>query len=176
MKSTLSGGPLRNIENCYIIIPRAIKIILNNLPNISDSKQVSYNDEPVMGRATPVKTYSHSAPRLISMDLHFYVTHPSDIERNLGYLRALESAAYPNFSSAMPFTPPPVCRLRCGKLLADEGDVCAILTSYSVKFDTKVAWDEETFVPFQFDVETNWEVVYKSSDLPGQERIFRSGV
>ena len=50
-----------------------------------------------------------------------------------------------------------------------------ILKSYSVKFPTDIAWDESTLLPYKFDVDTSWDVVYKSMDLPGQERIFQTG-
>jgi hypothetical protein len=53
--------------------------------------------------------------------------------------------------------------------------LCVVLRNYTVKFPTDVAWDENFYCPYKFDVETTWEAVYKSSDLPGQERIFTSG-
>lgn len=151
-------------------------IILNNLPDISDSKQAQYNDEPIMGRSSPLKTYSHSTSRKISMGLHFYVTKPGDLETNMDYLRALESAVYPRNGTAydMPFLPPPICKLKCGPLLSSGYDICAVLLSYSVKFDTRVAWSEG-LVPFKMDVDTEWEVVYKSSDLPSQQNILFTG-
>jgi hypothetical protein len=53
--------------------------------------------------------------------------------------------------------------------------LCVVLRRYSVKLPTDVAWDEETYCPYKFDLETEWEVVYTSSDLPGAERIFSTG-
>jgi len=84
--------------------------------------------------------------------------------------------AYPQdqTSSGAPFEPPPVCRLRCGSLLS-SGEICAILRSYSVRFPTDVPWDENTYLPYKFDVDTSWEAVYSSDDLPGQERILQLG-
>jgi hypothetical protein len=58
--------------------------------------------------------------------------------------------------------------------LGDDG-VCAILRSYSVKFPTDQVLDEQTLLPYKFDVSMSWEVVYASSDLPGQDRIRRRG-
>lgn len=174
-KATLPGGPLISIPDCYVTIPGFNKIEFNNLPDISDSKAANYNDETVIGRASPLKTYAQSENRAISMQIHLIVSKPQDVTRNLEILRAIQSAVYPREGvSGAPFIPPPICRLKCGKLLADE-ELCVVLKQYSVKFPTEVAWAESTFTPFKFDIDTSWEVVYKSSDLPNQTRIINLG-
>ena len=147
---------------------------MHALPDISDSKSAAYNDEPIMGRSFPIKTYSHSENRTISMQIHLYVRKKADAETNLGILRALESALYPRDDNTTPFLPPPVCRIKCGRLLADQ-DLCVVLKQYSVKFPPDVPWDEDTYIPWKMDVDTSWEVVYKSTDLPGQSRILNTG-
>lgn len=176
--ATTVNGALVVIPNCYVKIPSPsgseFELKFKILPEISDSKSAAYSDEPVMGRSSPVKTYSHSDNRQITMLLHMMVTSASDIDDNIKALRAVQSAVYPRHGMNSPFVPPPVCRIKCGRLLADE-ELCAVLKNYNVKFPTEVAWDEKTFVPFKFDIETSWEVVYKSSDLPGSERIFQVG-
>jgi hypothetical protein len=183
--ATIIGGALAPIKNCYIKIPcedcgletSEFELQFKVLPDISDSKTVSYNDENVIGRASPLKTYSQSDNRTLSVQIHMIVSSPDDVEYNLSAMRAIQSAAYPrnDSSNGAPFIPPPICRMRCGKLLSSGQELCVILKSYSVKFPTEVAWDEETFVPYKFDIDTSWDVVYKSADLPGQERIFTSG-
>jgi hypothetical protein len=177
MKATSNDGSLREIPNCYVMIPGAGTVFLKSLPDISDSKTAQYSDETVIGRASPLKTFSHSSARSISMTMHFYTTGPKDAEDNLSFLRALESAVYPRDTGGggAPFIPPPVCQIRCGSLLSDEDPLCVILMQYNVKFPTNVAWDNQLFTPAQFDIDTTWEVVYKSSDLPGQNRIFSTG-
>lgn len=177
--ATTIGGALVPIPNCYIKIPSMpgepeFNLQFKVLPEISDSKGATYADEPVMGRSSPVKTYSHSDNRQITIQIHMIVAAPGDVESNLKALRAIQSAVYPRHGLNSPFVPPPVCRIKCGRLLA-ESDLCVVLRSYNVKFPTEVAWDETSFVPFKFDIETSWEVVYKSSDLPGSERIFQVG-
>lgn len=170
-KATAPGGKLNPLKDCLISIPGAGEIQLNNLPDISESKSAEYNDEPVMGRSTPMKTYSHSGNRSINMTLHFYVVSKEDAANNLADLRKLESLVYPRTGkSGMPFQPPPVCSIKCGKLLGDE-PLCVVLRNYSVKFPTDVAWDTETYTPFKFDVDTQWDVVYQTQNLPGQEKI-----
>lgn len=172
--ATIPSGKLVPINDCYIAIPIGygeISVPINNLPDITDSKTASYNDETVIGRASPLKTYSQSDNRTLSVQLNFFVTESEDINNNLSYLRAIQSAAYPRMGeNGVPFVPPPICRIKCGRLLSDY-ELCVILKQYSVKFPTEVAWDEETLIPFKFSIDTSWDVVYKSSELPGQERI-----
>jgi hypothetical protein len=176
-KATGPNGDLLDLEDCYVYIPNFGQFNLHALPDISDSKGATYNDEPIIGRAFPLKTYSHSENRVISMQIHLFVRKKADVFFNLRILRALQSAAYPRDESGganAPFVPPPVCLIKCGKLLADR-PLCVVLKSYSVKFPTDVPWDADTYTPWKFDVDTSWECVYKSSDLPGQARIVNFG-
>ena len=203
MKAT-KAGRLLPIPDCYIIIPikgapatitpgeTPGKIELTVLPDITDGKQANYSSEDIIGRTAPLYTYSHSGDRSIGMQLHFYITEPGDAIRNLGYLRLIESAVYPREgegTSGAPYRPPVICKLRCGDLLStkaeDDQGVCAILTSYSVKFPTEVAWEntENPFVnleggqycPYKFDVDTSWIVVYTNPELPFADRIVQTG-
>lgn len=174
-KATLPGGQLIEIADCYVTIPGFGKIAFNNLPDLSDSKSAQYNDETVIGRANPLKTFAQSENRTISAQIHLVVSSPQDVTRNLVILRAIQSATYPRQGTGgIPFIPPPICRIKCGKLLADD-ELCVVLKQYSVKFPTEVAWDETTFTPFKFDIDTQWDVVYKSSELPNQSRIMQLG-
>lgn len=174
MKAT-NNGNLNYIEDCYIEIPEAGTILMRSLPDISDGKSAVYNNEPIMGRSFPLYTYSHSADRTLNMQLHFYIIKEGDGQRNLEDLRRIQSAVYPRQGSGRaPYLPPPVCTIKVNKILADQ-PICAQLQSYSVKFPTDVAWDEETYCPFKFDVDTSWLVVYASNDLPYQDRIVTSG-
>ena len=182
MKAT-NDGSLATIPDCKIIIPGAGTIMLNNLPSISDSKTAIYNNEAIIGRSFPLYTYSHSGDRAISMQLHFFIVDQYDANKNLTYLRWIQSAVYPREgSNGAPFTPPPVCQITCGSLLAGNPSsggsaqpLCCVLQSYNVKFPEEVAWHGNTFCPFRFDVDTSWLVVYTSDDLPFQSRIVSSG-
>lgn len=179
LKATvIKTGKLQPLNNCYILIPGSggnIAITLDNLPDISDSKGAVYPEEPIIGRATPLETYSHSESRVISIVLHFIITD-GDFQTYIDYLRLIQSAVYPQnaTSNGAPFSPPPICQIKCGKLLADN-PLCCILLNYNVSFPTDVQWDEATYLPSKFDVTTSWRVVYASSNLPTQERIFTIG-
>ena len=191
-KATVPFGDLAPIEECWIDIPipgqpaGTGKIVMNNLPDLGDSKQAVYNNIPVMGRSFPFYTYSHSGDRVISLQLHFYTLKRGDSERNLKYLRYIESAVYPRKGNDfVPYVPPVVCKLKCGNLLSnDSGNnltdssgspLCVILQNYNVKFPTDVAWDKTTLCPYRFDVDTSWYVVYTSEDLPYASRIVTLG-
>lgn len=180
MRATIKGK-LTPIEGCEIIIPKAGGyggngvIPMYNLPDISDSKSAIYNNEGIIGRSFPLYTYSHSGDRTINLQLHFFIIEPGDGAQNLKYLRMIQSAVYPREGSITPYLPPPVCRIRCKDLLAVGEYLCVVLQSYNVKFPTEVAFDEETYCPFRFDVDTTWLTVYSSEDLPFQSRIVTSG-
>jgi len=180
-KATTPSGDLIDLKECYIIIPVGTgfqKFTLSSLPEISDSKSAAYTDEPIIGRSFPLKTYSHSENRVISMQIHLFVRQKADVYFNLQILRALQSCTYPRNDKTgigAPYIPPPICQIKCGRLLGDIS-LCVVLKSYSVKYPTDVPWDEDTYTPWKFDIDTNWEVVYKSSDLPGQDRILQLGV
>lgn len=187
MKATREFGLLQNIPECVISVPTTsgtIDIVLRVLPEISDSKTATYSDTPVIGRSFPIKAYSHSENRTINMKCTFLILDDQTIgydgliepERNLFYLRALQSAVYPREDASNPYLPPPICRIRCGKLLAGgQGWLCVVLRTYNVTFPTDVVWYEGKgiYIPYKFDVDLNWEAVYSSEDLPGQDMILK---
>jgi hypothetical protein len=203
MKAT-NQGTLAPLNNCYIKIPVVFDnneqyvgnnyvcnnpngqssytydgtytIYMRSLPDLSDSKQAVYNNDPIIGRSFPMYTFSHSSDRQIHLQLHFFVTEQCDIRRNLQDLRAIQSAVYPQPGKDQntPFKPPAICQIQCGQLLASD-PICAMLQSYSVKFPTDVVWDEDTFCPYKFDIDTSWLTVYTSNNLPNQGRILNYG-
>lgn len=197
-KATNLTGDLNFIDNCYVQTPGKLsgiydastrefvgswdgKIPMRIIPDISDGKAASYGDESAMGRSIPIKTFSHGENRAISWTAHFIVCKQDDIAWNILYLRAIESLVYPKTNvSGAPYSPPPVCLLKCGHLLSgsfsgDDGGVCAVLKNYDVKFPPDVPWDPITLLPYKFSVGMSWDVVYKSDDLPGQDRIMYKG-
>ena len=155
-------------------------IDMNILPDISDSKSASYSDESAIGRTMPFKSYQNSDNRTISWTAHFMACKDSDKEKIEQYLRVIEACVYPlsEHTGGAPYAPPPICKLRCGALLSsmDADDLCAVMKSYSIKFDTSVPWDENDYMPYKLDVDMQFEVVYDQSNLPGAEQIMQDGV
>ena len=177
------SGMLLEIPNCYIQIPGYGPLYFYALPEVTDNKPAIYNSEPVIGRAVPITTYSHSDNRKISFTIHLYVTTPMDIQRNVLILRALQSLTYPTGGTkSLPYTPPPICKMKCGSMLGDDG-LCCVLENYNLNLPTDCVWDTvvfegsagETLMPYRLDVQTNWIAVYQSTDLPTQDRIMKSG-
>lgn len=169
-KATGADGSLQELAKCRIITPFG-DIKLKILPDITDSKSANYVNETIIGRSSPVTNYSHSEPRTISSDLHFMVTKCQDIVDNLRSLRMIESLVYPGEpANNAPYTPPPISKFYCGKLLGDAG-VCVVLKNYSVRFQGDVAWDVETYLPYRFTISCQWEVVYACANLPTYQKI-----
>ncbi len=175
MQATLPGGALRTLDKAYISI-KGTRIPFVALPDVGDSKSAEYSDEPIIGRATTLKTYSYSSSRKISIELYFYIVEDGDAEENISRLRLLQSALYPEDGQGggAPYVPPPVCKIKFGSMLSDD-EICAVLRSCSSKYPRDVAYDEATYCPYFFQVSTEWDVVYKATDLPGQDRIFNTG-
>lgn len=174
MKATVESGALKDLDKCYINIQGYGNIYMQTLPDISDQKSANYTDENAIGRSMPFKTYQNSDNRTVSWTCHFVVCQQSDISRFWDYIKAFQSAVYPRTAGKAPWEPPPICKLKCGDLLSKQ-ELCAIMKSYSLKYDTSVVWDEETYLPYKFDVDLSFDVVYNQSDLPGAERILSLG-
>lgn len=174
-KATKESGKLIPIDDCYIKINNTT-IVMDNLPDISDTKSANYPDEAAIGRSFPFKHYSHSENRAISWGCHFFVQSAGDENKIIDTLRLLESCTYPmtQNTGGAPYSPPPICKIKCGRLLAEK-ELCAVLKSYSVKFDTTLPWSKNGLVPHRLDVELQFEVVYNQSDLPGSELIMKTG-
>lgn len=179
IKATTVGGDLQPLGNCTLTVA-GMNFDLYILPDFSESKAAEYNDEVIIGRATPIKTYSHSANRSISATFVLLVRKTADIQANLKFLRAIQAGVYPRLPAAgAPYVPPRLCKLQCGELFKDVGSggggskpyVCCALKDYSIKYPTDVPWDEATKLPYRLEVSCNFDVVYKSEDLPGQENI-----
>lgn len=173
--ATNPNGSLAEIANCSIQIQGGPEIKVRSIPEMSDSKSASYNDESIMGRSFPLKTFSHGENRVISWDIPFYVLEDTDIDLNLSYLYALESAVYPQEGDGTdPYYPPPLCTIQCGKLFGMQ-PLCCILRSYSTRFPSDVAYDPDSMLPYKFTVQCQFEAVYPPTDLPGSSRILSSG-
>jgi hypothetical protein len=173
MKATLSNGELKKIDECYIKINNK-PIYMRMLPDISDSKSATYTDETGMGRSMPFKSYANSDNRTINWTVHYVVTKKEDVDEFIKEIRYFQSAVYPR-ESFSPYAPPWICSLRCGKLLKNQDLIFAVLKNYSIKYDTSVPWDEDTLLPYKFDIDLQFDVVHDQSKLPGAEKILGGG-
>lgn len=173
MRATNLDGSLREIEECWIRVGDGSEIFMRTLPDISDNKDAVYTDGTGQGRSSPMKSFSHSNPRVISWTVHLIVCKEEDKQYILATMRELQSAVYPTNNE--PYAPPPICTLHCGSLLEykdGETELCAIMRSCNVKFPTDVVWDDETLIPYKLDIDLQFEVVYDSNNLPYSNNIF----
>ena len=179
MKATIKGGKLVPLEECYISSEldaagpmystgESNKLVFDNLPDISDQKSANYTDESAIGRTAPFKNYAYSENRAISVDVHMFVQEKDGNQSPqaiLDTLRWLEAHVYPEKGESGFYSPPPIMKIKCYKLLEEE-DLCVVLKSYNVKFDPSVPWHEETGIPYKLDVSLSLETVYQSANLP----------
>jgi len=173
--ATTGTGTLQYLQDCYISIG-GVKIIMNNLPDIGDQHDASYATENGVGRSMPTRTFSNGGDRKISWTAHFIAENESKLTDNLKALRLIEGATYPRaIVNNLPYLPPPICKIKCGKLLGDY-ELCVVLESYSIKFPTDIPWSDNGYIPYKFDVDMSFAVVYDSANLPGAERIISLGV
>lgn len=178
--ATRNGGALNEIKGCYLKIPTfgdfaETTIGFKILPDIGDQKSANYTTDLIMGRSSPMKSYVASDERTISIAFHFIVSDYLDSYVNISTVRAIQAMVYPREGDEqlkVPFIPPPVCQFKCGSLLSKDA-LCVVLKNYSLKIPTDVAWDSDLLCPVKFDLDTNWDVVYSSADLPGAEKIIK---
>lgn len=175
-RATETSGRLAILSKCKIITPCGT-ICLRILPDISDSKGANYASENAIGRSNPMVTYAFSEARMITSELHFMTTTTEDIDDNWRSLKIIQSLVYPGTATVnggAPFTPPPVVKFICGSLLDGPNGLCLILKSYSVRYPVNVAWDEATYLPYQFSITCTWEVVYACKNLPSNKCILNT--
>jgi hypothetical protein len=100
--ATDSNGNLIEIADCYIRASGdpAVKIVMNNLPEISDSKSATYSEETAMGRSVPIKAFAQGSSRKIGWKM--IVIAPSNNEqlkatKKNGYLISEIAVYYFNY-------------------------------------------------------------------------------
>jgi hypothetical protein len=161
-KATIPGGDLNDIPNECFIRVEDFEIPMTILPDISDGKSANYTNENSLGRTAPFTVFANGELRTVSWTCHWVIKKSEDPNQYLEYIRALQSAVYPTNQVGHP---PPLCKIKCGKLLSNE-ELCCVLKNYSIKFDTSVPWDEETLLPYKLDIDLQFDVVYDQSNLP----------
>ena len=177
--ATTPGMGLSPLSQCFLNIPGYGQLTLDNLPDISDSKSANYQDEPALGRATPIKTYAHSDNRTLSITFYFFVQTTNDPNNNLAKIKALQSCVYPRIGSgSTPYLPPPIVSFKCGQLITSgtqsgNDGVCLTMKQYDVKYNREYVWDPDTYCPYLVEMSTTWDVVYSSDELPNQLNILQ---
>lgn len=176
LSTTTDRGLLKPIPDCWVQFgdQEEDRIELYALPEIGESKGAEYSDQPIQGRAAPVKTYAGSSNRTISFVMHLYVTTEQDIFRNLVTIRRIASLVHPEYNNT--YLPPRVARLKCGRLLSDDPDgVPVVLKNYDITYETEIQWfyseNFQTYMPLHVAINTEWDVVYSWTSLPGADDV-----
>jgi hypothetical protein len=181
MKATFNNGTLRTLnDKCVIAIPNFVDfsglsfINLKIMPEISMSGAAKFNDETVIGRGAPIKTYANTDNRVLNMKLTFFAATRAELIENSTNLYLLRSALYPSDGALSPYIPPPVCQINCGQFIS-KNTVCAVLENLNEHMPTDVVWDDDLLIPYYFTVDTTWHLVYASTNLPNQNKILANG-
>lgn len=176
------------IQGCYLSA-KGRTVYPCVLPDLSDKHNATFSSDEIMGRSMPVKSYASSSDRTITWKWKFVNTDRKSFLKNLDDYNFLKSLTYPidNPSQSIPYEPPPICNIRCGSIFAgtkESGEsLNVVCTDCSASFPTDVIWtsfpdgnsEDEDFIPVEFSVDTTFVVVYRASNLPGQNRIMRNG-
>lgn len=177
-RATNLVGNLERIEDCYIRVGEDI-IYAYVLPTLGDGHQATYNSETGIGRSIPTKTFQSGSDRTISVEWQFFAEGEGKLLGNLYYYRLLTSCTYPvdlPQGASVPFLPPKIVKIKCGRLLGDE-ELCCVVNSVNVNWPTDGPWSslEYGYIPYKFSLTINLSVVYNSADLPGAARILSLG-
>lgn len=205
MNATTRYGALQTIAGMFIEIPsakldiphfvheptRAIqdlkegatttnRIYFETLPEITENKSATYNDEIVLGRSSPVKTFAHGDNRVITLTMNFIATHESDFIRYRQYMFAIASAAHPRYEQG--YAPPDICKIQIGGILGNDPVSC-VLRNYDFNTENTTFWydrdaqDEAErnamYMSMRFSINTNWDVVYSYESLPSNTDVHR---
>lgn len=182
-----SPGQLAPIPNCWIRIPVEIgevaagedTFLIREIPEITDSKSANYTSQTIFGRSSPIRSYSNSEARKLSVSFNVYNTSEGVRRANFFLLRRIEAAVHPSYQPSQ-YQPPPVCQFQCGVALsgmiggpeedAEVRPVNVIIQNYSFSFGQDTFYDDD-LLPFVIGVSLDLEVVYSQSTLPGSADV-----
>lgn len=115
--------------------------------DISDTKQATYTDYPIIGRSIPLKAYEASQSRIITLTLSFF-TMPVEAEFAPDpfiiktWMDKLRSFTYPDYSQGG-VKPPHTFIINIGGFIAME----AVMTQYTLSYPFKV-WTPGMMLPY----------------------------
>lgn len=161
---------------------------LTSLPELTWRKEASYNTQNIIGRSSPIISYSSSKSRTIEIVLHMHNPTYQDMIYNMNAVHYLASAVHPRYQST--YAPPPICTLACGSsqggapltTTTASGSTRSantspfaylrfIMTSISQSFNSESVWDDVLMVPRNWDVQISGEVIYNYVNLPGSSDV-----
>lgn len=175
--ATSGSGAINPIDDgsyyAYLRVPQSSNPLnggetwrLYALPEITESKDATYSDAPILGRATPVKTYSYSTYRKLSVTFHLHGTSHKMHVYNTKFVHAVASAVHPVYANT--YLPPRICQFFCGPLI---DLVSVVVTHYSFSMSPEVVWPG--LVPIDMTLQADMDVVYAFANLPGADDVLQ---
>lgn len=134
-KLTISRSYIRNIRTGWILR-------FPSMPDtFSDSKAPNWSSQEIIGRWTPVRGFSSSGPRTVSLMITFHTgvdqgDSKSGLDVNLDVMK-LRSLTYPNYNGYA-YSPDPII-LRIGKMVFMK----CIVTSFDCNWTSPWDLDQE---------------------------------
>lgn len=158
-------------NKCFITNTRKNwTIYFQSMPeNFSDSKAPNWNQQEIVGRWTPVRGYSSSSPRTISLMLTFtssidQADNGSTYTNVLDNVNKLRSLTYPNYDSYA-YSPDPVI-LKIGQMVFMK----CIVTAFDCNW--RSPWDLDTEVSMVAEVSITFE---ETNDNPLDASMVMNG-
>lgn len=113
--------------------------------SIQDSKAAVYGDITVIGRSTPIKTYSHTGAETLAFSLKFFANpeqrdaslSPKLIKERVDFCKSLVYPVYTGFI----VKPPPMCIVKIGNYIAFYGVCKSVSTSVTNSPEGGTPWD-----------------------------------
>jgi len=165
-KATNPDGSFVSLEDSIVLKRNTgdYSVPFQVLPTITENKGANYTDQTVLGRASPIKIYTGSAPRGFEIAIDYYIIVSEDSNKMVELLRNISASVYPKYSER--YGPPDTWHFTMGII-----DVDMICKTYNVTYNTDCWWDKDIMLPSHITIATSWEVVYAQEDLPGQGDI-----
>lgn len=146
------------------------------LPEVSDSKEAQYSDIPILGRSSPIPTFSHSGYRKFQIAFHLHSITDELKQYHVNFIRAVASLVHPEYNNS--YRPPRLAWFKCGSLIGiptatgGRGYVRILAESYSYTMDPEYVWlDQLDLVPQYIALNINVRVVYSYARLPGADSV-----
>lgn len=171
-----SYGELNELyADCWLEI-NGKRFNLRSAPEISDSKSANYNSTTIFGRSSPIRSYSDSSARTISVSFDLYNVDPSTRTENFNLVRNIAVSVHPEYGGS--YDPPPICKFLCGTLLSapnENGDpypLQCLIMNYNFSYGKETIFDDG-MMPFHIAVSLDLEVVHSTQTLPGRSEVLK---
>jgi hypothetical protein len=175
-----SSGRLSFVEGVSMRIPAAGGGVREwqfvALPEVSDSKEAQYSDIPILGRSSPIPTFSHSGYRRLQIVFHLHSTSEELRKYHAQFIWAAASLVHPEYEQS--YRPPRLAWFKCGTLIGGGSDrtsggyVRLLTDSVNYTLDPEQVWlDRSDLMPQYVSLSMAVRVVYNYRGLPGANKV-----